>query len=248
MSLWGHLAELRRRFAIAAIALIVAMVVGFIVSDWVIEWLMQPIKFVAEKRGDEFAALNYTSITGPFDMRLRIAFTLGIFLSAPVWLWEIWAFVMPGLTRKEIKYTLGFIAAAIPLFFGGVYIATLVLPHVIEIMFSFTADGAYNLYDARSYYDFVFKFLLVIGVAMVLPVFLVALNLAGILSGKAILKAWRIAILACMLFAALTTPAADIVSMLLLAGILIALYFIAAGIALIVDRRRAKKAKQAEAV
>lgn len=248
MSLWGHLAELRNRFAIALIGVVVAMIVGFIISEPVIDFLYDPIRAVQEKRPDALVGFNYGGITGPFDQRLRIALTIGVFLSAPIWLWQIWAFVMPGLTRKEIKYTLGFAAAAIPLFFGGVYIGILVLPHVVEIMASFTPEEGGNLYDARSYYDFVFKFLLVIGVAMVLPVFLVALNLAGILSGKAILKAWRMAILVCMLFAALTTPAADIVSMLLLAGILIALYFIAAGIALIVDRRRAKKAKQAEAV
>ncbi len=248
MSLWGHLAELRNRFAIALIGVVVAMIIGFIVSEPVINFLYEPIKSVAEERGQSLTGFNYGSITGPFNMRLRIALTIGVFLSAPIWLWQLWAFIMPGLTRKEIRYTLGFAAAAIPLFFGGVYIAVLVLPHVVEIMASFTPDEGSNLYDAKEYYDFVFKFMLVIGVAMVLPVFIVALNLANILSGKAILKAWRVAILGCMLFAALTTPAADIVSMLLLAGILIALYFIAAGIALIVDRRRAKKAKQAEAV
>lgn len=247
MSLWGHLRELKNRFAIAAIGVIVAMIIGFFVSDWVIDWLMEPIQQVADKRGDTLVGFNYTSIAGPFNQRLRIAFTIGFFLSAPVWLWQIWAFIMPGLTRKEIKYTVGFSAAAIPLFFGGLYLAVTVLPRVIEVMASFTADGASNLYDAQTYYDFVFKFMLAIGVAMVLPVFIVALNMAGILSAKAILKGWRIAVLVCMLFAALATPAADLVSMFMIAGILLALYFMAAGLAVFVDRRRAKKALKIEA-
>ncbi len=247
MSLWGHLAELRRRLVVSAIAVVVAMIIGFLIADDVIGWLVIPIEQVAAERNQALVGFNYDSIAGPFNMLMRIAFTIGLFLAAPVWLWQLWAFVMPGLTKKEIRYTIGFSAAAIPLFFGGVYIAVLVLPRVIRVLASFTGDVASNLYDATTYYDFVFKFMLVIGIAMVLPVFLVALNLAGLLTGKSILKGWRVAVLVCTLFAGLATPAADLFSMFMLAGILIALYMLAAGIALLVDYRRGRKAKAAAA-
>jgi len=207
----------------------------------VIEWITGPIRVIAEQRGDDFSALNFGTVTSAFDLRMRIAFSIGLFLSAPVWLWQIWAFIMPGLTRKEIRYTVGFVAAAIPLFFAGCYVGMLVVPHVIEVMWSFTPEGGVNFYNAAEYYDFVFKLMIVIGISFVLPVFLVALNLAGIMSGRAILKGWRAAVLIATIFAAIATPAADAVSMLLLAGILVVLFFAAAGLSLLFDRRRRKR-------
>ncbi|GAB3599127.1 twin-arginine translocase subunit TatC [Microbacterium tumbae] len=241
MSLAAHLVELRRRLIISAIALVVAMVVAFFVTDPIIHFITEPIRTIADERGEEIVALSFTSVTSPFDLRIRIAFSIGLFLSAPVWLWQVWAFLMPGLTRKEIRYTLGFVGAAIPLFFAGCYVGTILVPHVIEIMAGFTPEGGTNLYEASKFYDFVFKLMIVVGVAFVLPVFLVALNVAGIMSGRAILKGWRVAILIATVFAALATPAADVVSMLILGGILIVLYFAAALLSLLFDRRRRKR-------
>lgn len=244
MSLGAHFVELRRRLMFAAIALVVGMVVAFIIADPVIHFITEPIRIITEKRGDSFSALNFGTVTSAFDMRMRIALTIGLFISAPVWLWQIWAFIMPGLTRKEIKYTVGFVAAAVPLFFAGCYIGVSIMPNVIELMWSFTPEGGTNFYSAKEYYDFVFKLMIVIGVSFVLPVFLVALNFAGVISGRAILKGWRVAILVATLFAALATPAADVVSMLLLAGILTVLFFAAAGLSLLFDRRKRKRAKK----
>jgi len=241
MSLGAHLVELRKRLMWAALALLVGMVIAFIVADPIIHFITEPIRIITEKRGDDFSALNFGTITSAFDMRMRIAFSIGLFLSAPVWLWQVWAFIMPGLTRKEIRYTIGFVAAAVPLFFGGCYLGVMIMPHVIELMWSFTPDGATNFYYAQEYYDFVFKLMIVIGVSFVLPVFLVALNFAGIMSGRAILKGWRVAIIIATVFSALATPAADVVSMLMLAGILIVLFFAAAGLSLLFDRRKRKR-------
>ncbi|QMU98135.1 twin-arginine translocase subunit TatC [Microbacterium esteraromaticum] len=239
MSLGAHLLEFRKRLMLSAAGLLVGMIVAFIVTDPIIAFISEPINRVAEE-SDQLVALTFNSVTAPFDLRMRMAFSLGLFLSAPIWMWQIWAFIMPGLTRKEIKYTLGFLGAALPLFFAGCYVGTLIVPHIIELMATFTPEGAQNLYTAKEYYDFVFKMMLVIGVAFVLPVFLVALNFAGILSGKAILKGWRVAVLIATTFAALATPAADVVSMLMLAGMLVVLYFAAAGLTLLLDKRRRK--------
>lgn len=241
MSLGAHLVELRKRLMFAALALLVGMVIAFIVADPIIHFITEPVRIIAEKRGDDFSALNFGTITAAFDMRMRIAFSIGIFLSAPVWLWQIWAFIMPGLTRKEVRYTVGFVVASVPLFFAGCYLGVMIMPHIIELMWSFTPEGATNLYSAQEYYDFIFKLMIVIGVSFVLPVFLVALNLAGVMSGRAILKGWRVAIIIATVFAALATPAADVVSMLMLAGILIVLFFAAAGLSLIFDRRKRKR-------
>ncbi|MBT2485884.1 MULTISPECIES: twin-arginine translocase subunit TatC [unclassified Microbacterium] len=241
MSLGAHLVELRKRLMYAALALVVGMVIAFIVADPVIHFITEPIRIITEKRGDDFSALNFGTVTAAFDMRMRIAFSIGLFISAPVWLWQIWAFIMPGLTRKEVRYTIGFVLAAVPLFFAGCYLGVMIMPHVIELMWSFTPEGATNFYYAQEYYDFVFKLMIVIGVSFVLPVFLVALNFAGVMSGRAILKGWRWAIVIATVFAALATPAADVVSMLMLAGILVVLFFAAAGLSLLFDKRKRKR-------
>jgi sec-independent protein translocase protein TatC len=244
MSLGQHLVELRRRLMIAALALVVGMVIAFIITDPVISLLTTPIAEIAARRGDDLTALNFDSITAGFDLRMRIAFAIGIIISAPLWMWQIWAFLMPGLTRKEVRYTWGFLGAAIPLFFAGCAVGFLIMPHIIELMSQFVPEQGALFYKYDYYYDFVFKLLLVVGIAFVLPVFLVALNVAGVMSGKAILKGWRVAILVSTIFAAVATPAADITSMLLLGGIMVVLYFAAALVSLLFDRgRRRREAK-----
>jgi sec-independent protein translocase protein TatC len=246
MSLAQHLVELRRRLFIAAIALVIGMILAFIVTDPLIALLNAPVDAVAARRGLDVAgapltALNFDTVTSGFDLRVRISFAIGLLVSAPVWMWQIWAFIMPGLTRKEVRYTVGFMAAAVPLFFAGCATGFLIIPHVIELMSSFIPGSSATLFKYDTYYDFVFKFFLVLGVAFVLPVFLVALNLAGVMSGRAILKGWRVAVLVATIFAAAATPAADVTSMLLLGGILIVLYFAAAGVSVLFDRRKRKR-------
>lgn len=242
MSLGQHLVELRKRITIAAIALVVGMVIAFFITDPIIWLITEPLRVIAETKGEENRVeLMFSTVTSAFDLRLRMSFAIGLLISAPVWLWQVWAFIMPGLTRKEIRYTVGFLAAAVPLFFLGCYVGLLMMPHIVELMAGFVPEGGASFYDASYYYDFVFKLLIVVGVAFILPVFLVAMNLAGVMSGMAILKGWRVAVLVATLFSALATPAADVVSMLMLAGILTVLFFAAAGLSLLFDRRRAKR-------
>lgn len=244
MSLGGHLRELRRRFFISALGLIVGMIIAFIISGPVIKLLSAPIVQIASKAGHEYTALNFDTVTSGFDLHMRIAFSIGLLISAPIWLWQIWAFIMPGLTRKEIRYTVGFMASAIPLFAAGLYVGWIIMPHMVQLMALFVPDGkgVSQFYDYSTYYDFVFKLLLVVGIAFITPVFLVALNLAGILPGRAILKGWRIAILVIIVFAAAATPAADVTSMLLLGGMLFVLYVAAACVSMMFDRAKARRA------
>jgi sec-independent protein translocase protein TatC len=241
MSLGQHLVELRRRLLIGVLALVIGMVLAFLVTDSIIYLLTLPIQQIAAQRGEDLVELNFTTVTAGFDLRMRIAFAVGLLISAPVWLWQIWAFLMPGLTRKEAGYTIGFVAAAIPLFFGGVFVGWLIMPHIVELMAQFVPDGAAQFFQYDYYYDFILKLLLAVGIAFILPVFLVALNVAGILSGRGILKGWRVAVLVIVVFAAIATPAADIPSMLLLAGILVLLYLGAAGVSLLFDWRKARR-------
>jgi sec-independent protein translocase protein TatC len=243
MSLGQHILELRKRLFIAAAGLIIGMVIGFLISGPVIDLLTQPIAAVAAAHNAQYTKLNFNTVTSGFDLRMRIAFSIGLLISAPIWLWQIWAFVMPGLTRKEVRYTIGFVSAAVPLFAAGLYTGFLIVPHMIELMGNFVPNGqgVSQFYDYSAYYDFVFKLLLVVGVSFITPVFLVALNLAGIMSGRAIIKGWRVAIIIICVFAAAATPAADVTSMLLLGGILGVLYFAAALVSMLFDRRKRKR-------
>lgn len=246
MTLGAHLVELRKRLIIAAAALVVGMVIAFFISEPIISLLNEPIRVIAERRGiqiqgETLTALSFTTVTSGFDLRMRIAFAIGLLISAPVWLWQLWAFIVPGLTKKEIRYTWSFIAAAVPLFFAGCAVGFFIIPHAIELLAGFVPNGSALLFTYDTYYDFVFKFFIVLGCAFVLPVLLVALNLAGVVSGKAIVKGWRVAVLISAVFAALATPAADVTSMLLLMGIMVVLYLAAASVSLLFDRRKRKR-------
>ena len=244
MSLGDHLRELRKRLFISALAIVVTAVGGFFVAPFVIEQLRIPIEEIAVARNAE---LVYTTVTGAFDLRLQIAITIAIVAASPIWLYQIFAFLVPGLTTKEKKYTFGFFFSAIPLFFAGAASGWFVFPHMVILLSSFAGDDTATFLDAKPYYDFVIKLVLAVGIAFVLPVFLVLLNFVGVLSATTILKSWRIAILVICIFTAIATPAADVVSMFLLAIPMIGLYFAAVAIATIHDRSAAKRATEFEA-
>lgn len=244
MSLGEHLRELRKRLVISAIAILVAAVAGFFLAPFVIDALRVPINQIAEQRN---ATIVYTTVTGAFDLRIAISVTIAIVIASPVWLYQIFAFLVPGLTNREKKYTFGFFFSAVPLFFAGAAAGWFIFPHMVQLLTSFSSNQEATYLDARTYYEFVIKLVLAIGIAFVLPVFLVLLNFVGVLSAKSIIKGWRIAILAICVFTALATPAADVISMFLLAIPMVLLYFVAAGIAFLHDRRKAKNALEFEA-
>ena len=240
MSLGGHLVELRKRLYLSALFIVIGAVLGWFSADFLLAQLREPIFLVASEQ-DRVATLNYDGITSAFDLKLQIAFTVGIVISSPFWLYQIWAFFMPGLTKKEIKYTLGFMLSAIPLFLAGCAAGWYVYPHIVALMTSFAPSDDATIITAKTYFDFVLKLVLVVGVAFVLPVFLVLFNFAGLLSAQSIIKSWRIAVLVIVLFTAIATPAADVLSMFLLAIPMVLLYFAAAAIAWLHDRRQGKK-------
>eukprot|EP01031_Cornospumella_fuschlensis_P011602 gene11602-14174_t len=211
MSLGQHIAELRKRLTIAALAILALSVAGFFVADVVINAISIPIEEIALQRN---AQLVYTTVTEAFDLKFQIAITVGVMASSPVWLYQVFAYLVPGLTSRETKYTLGFFLSAVPLFLAGGFVG-------------FAGDTQATFLSARVYYDFVLKLVLAVGVAFVLPVFLVLLNFTGVISAVSILKGWRIAILVITLFCATATPAADLVSMFLLAIPMVFLYFVA---------------------
>lgn len=242
MPLGSHLRELRNRLAVAAVAILVLSVVGWYAYDPAIQALTKPLRDAAEAqgRGDDVVT-NIGSVTGAFDVRLRLSVFFGIILSSPVWLWQFWAFITPGLTRKEKRYASGFVAVAVPLFLGGVTLAYVALPRAVAFLVNLTPEGTVNVIDVQVYLGFVTRIVLAFGIAFLLPVVLVALNMVGILSGRAMLGAWRWVIVVCFTFAAVATPSPEVTAMFTLALPMCALFFLAIGLSLLLDRRRAKR-------
>lgn len=244
MSLGQHLVEFRRRLVKSAAAIALFSIGGFLVADFVWTQLSLPLIAVADAN-DRIAQINYTSISEAFDTKMAIALAVGIVCASPVWLWQVWAFITPALVRRERRFALGFILTAIPLFLAGAAMGWWLFPHVVELMTGFAPDGSTTLLTAKYYLDFSIKFVLAIGIGFVLPVFLVLLNFTGVLSAKGILAGWRWAVVGITAFTALATPAADVISMFLLAIPMLGLYFLAAFIAWIHDKRQAKIAAKA---
>ncbi|HLP22970.1 MAG TPA: twin-arginine translocase subunit TatC [Microbacteriaceae bacterium] len=241
MSLTGHLIELRKRLVRSALAIGLGAIMGWLVTDLVWGALEQPVRIITEAH-NRSAQLVFPTVTGAFDLRLQIAVTLGVILASPIWLYQAFAYFVPALTRIERRYVFGFFFSAVPLFLAGCASGWLLLPHMVTLLTSFVPSGSASFLDAVTYYQFVLKLMLAVGVAYVVPVFLVLLNFMGVLSAQAIIRNWRFAILGILTFAAIATPAADIVSMFLLAIPMVALYLLAWVIAAVHDRRAAKRA------
>ena len=244
MPLREHLTELRNRLLKSGLAVAVGMVVGFLVYQPVMAELFRPVKEIASQ--GHTAAVAYDTVASPFDLMLKVSMFIGLILSSPVWLYQIWAFIVPGLKKAEKKYALGFIAAAVPLFIFGIALGWLVMPQAVQFFVGFTPEGGANLPTASVYISFVTRLYLAFGVAMVLPVLLVGLNMLGILPGRTIVHHWRITVFVIMLIAAIAAPGADAISMFYMAIPLVVLFGVAIVLCLWGDRRRDRRPGQRE--
>ncbi|MDQ0281369.1 twin-arginine translocase subunit TatC [Rhodococcoides fascians] len=243
MPLAGHMREARRRAIRAAVSLLVGVMIGFATSDRILDILRGPVEELALSRQ---ASLNFETVTGAFDLQLRIALFTGVIVSSPVWLREIFAYLTPGLTRREKKYVLGFSAAATPLFVAGCAFGFTTFPRMVSVLAGFSSDEDSTLLNASYYVDFVMKIVLATGIAFVLPAVLVMLNCLGIVSAHRLRSSWRVSVVAIALFSALVTPAADVLSMFLVALPMVTLFGAALAITGIHDRRSSRRATAQE--
>ena len=244
MPLLDHLRELRKRVFRAAIVIVLASFVGWYFYNEIITQLALPVcdlKAAQSSGATHCGSLYINGVLGPLNLQIKVALLAGVILSAPLWLYQLWAFIAPGLHRKEKRNSVLFLVSATPFFAIGATLGYLVLPIAIKVLFGFTPNALSNLVKFDDYLDFVMRIILLFGLAFELPIFLVTFNLIGFLRGETILRPWRIWIFCIVLFTAAFTPTADPFTMALLAVPLCLLYFIAGGIALLVDRRRDKR-------
>jgi sec-independent protein translocase protein TatC len=248
MPLLDHLRELRKRVVRASVAILFASGFGWYFYNPIITKLALPVcdLAAAQKSGaTHCGSLYINGVLGPLNLQIKVALLTGVIVTAPLWLYQLWAFIAPGLHRKEKRNSIFFILSATPFFAAGATLGYLVLPIAIKVLFGFTPSALSNLIRFDDYLDFVMRIILIFGLAFELPVFLVTFNLIGFLRGETILKPWRVWVFSIVLFTAAFTPTADPFTMLLLAVPLCLLYFMAGGIALLVDKRRSRKASKA---
>jgi sec-independent protein translocase protein TatC len=240
MSLSGHLKELRNRLFWSALFILAGSIAGWFMFDFVFDELQRPILELAEDPGSN-ATINFPTVVSAFDVRLQVSIFLGVLMSSPVWLFNLWAFITPGLKQRERRYSIGFVFTAVPLFAAGTVLAWSSLPAFVVVLVGFTPDGGANVINASEYILFTTRILLVFGLAFVLPVVLVMLNFAGVITAKNIIKSWRLAIFVSAVVGAIATPVAEPMAMFLLMVPLLLLYFLAAGIAHLHDKAVARK-------
>ncbi len=246
MTLIEHIYEFRRRLGYALLALIAGGIIGFIWFGNRVgpipslgELITGPYCAVPEERrltsGDGCQLLQ----TVPFEafmIQLKVGLAAGAVLFAPLWLYQIWAFIAPGLYSKERKYAMTFVSFASVLFALGAVLAYLMVPHALEILMNFGGDSFVTALTGDKYVSFVLSLLLIFGVSFELPLLIVMLNRVGVVRYQQ-LKKWRRGIIfALFVFAAFVTPA-DPFSMIALAGALTLLFEFAIQLTRLHDRK-----------
>lgn len=244
MALADHFRELRNRLIIAVLAVLVASVVGWIYYPQIFDFILEPLLKYAAQHPDQIVGVNFgQGVTQPFTVQLKVSIFVGIVLASPIWIWQIWGFLLPGLTQREKRTAIAYFVAAVPLFFLGAAIAAYAMNRTIEVLLSFTpAEGA-NLQDGMVYLNFVLYFVVAFGIAFLLPVVQVGLNHLRILPVRAMIKGWRVALMLILVFAAFATPDPSAWTMLALALPVFFLYWVAIGVSAIMERRRKRNAK-----
>jgi len=182
-----------------------------------------------------------SGVADAFMLQVKIAAMTGLVLASPVWLYQLWAFVTPGLHPRERRWVYVLVGVSVPLFLAGVALAYAVMPKGLEVLLGFTPENVGNYLPVDRYLSFFLRMILVFGVGFLTPLFIVGLNIVGILSGKRLAAAWRYIIFAVFVFAAVATPTGDPVNMMLLATPILLLVVAAVAFCLLNDRRRARK-------
>ena len=244
MPLIEHFRELRNRAAKASIFILSGALVSWFLYNKIIAQLAAPfcdLNSIDSSSQNKCGTLYINGVLGPLNLQIKVALLSGIIMTAPLWLYQLWAFIAPALHRKEKRNSVLFFASATPFFSAGAFLGYTILPVAVKVLFGFTPQALSNLVKFDDYLDFVLRVILVFGIAFELPVFLVLFNLIGFLSGHAILKPWRIWVFGICLFVAGFTPSADPLSMIALALPLIGLYLLAGGLAILNDKRRDRK-------
>ncbi|MCX4744581.1 twin-arginine translocase subunit TatC [Kitasatospora sp. NBC_01287] len=249
MPLGAHLRELRGRLTKVALSLLAGSAAGWLVHAQVIAALTGPACRIEHVHGVGAATpacpnglLVLQGALAPLSFSFKVALVVGVLLASPLWSYQLWAFVAPGLYRRERRYGLAFAAAAVPLFASGAALAYMVFPKTIELLASFTPVSFGLVLPGDEFLDFFLRMVVVFGLSFQFPLLLVVLNLVGVVSARRLRGWWRIIIFLIFVFAAVVVPTGDPLTMLVLAVPICLLFLVALGICSLHDRRGAVRA------
>ncbi len=234
MPLIEHIYELRDRLFKAVLGLVAGMIAGFAVSTPVQDFLTDPY---CNRFGTAVCQFNAATPLEPFVVKIKIALYVGLVLSSPIWLYQLWAFITPGLHRHERGWAYGFVGFAAPLFVAGSVLAHLVVSRGLD----FLLPGGFSV-DIAGYVDFVIGMMLIFGVGFEFPLIVFMLHLAGLVTARKLLGWWRVAVFLVFVFAAVVTPDPSFFGMTVLGTGMSLLYFAAVGAAYLNERRRTRAA------
>lgn len=242
MALSDHLRELRARLLKAAFAVVVAFGVALFFFDPLFQLVLEPYLAAQEKLPDGSTEATTSGAAGGFLLYLKLCGLAALVGSSPIWLYQIWAFILPGLHREEKRWTGIFAVIAGPLFIVGIVLGYVTLPKGLELLIGINPSELTNLVEFNEYLTFFSRTLLGFGIAFEIPVFVVLLNLAGVVKGKSLGAHRPWIIVGSFIFAAVMTPSGDPFTMSFMAVPMVILFLISEVIARFNDRRRDKRA------
>lgn len=239
MALSDHFREFRARLLKITLIWLVGFGLALYLHDQLLDLVFGPY-LEAQKALPEGTTEPIISGAGqPLMVYLQLSALATTVITAPLWLYQLWAFVVPGLHRHERKWTAIFVTIAGPLFLAGVALGYVTLPKGLEILIGFTPENFQNLVDFNDYLTFFSRTLLMFGVAFEIPVFVVLLNLAGVVKGRTLAAYRHWMVIGVFVFAAIATPSTDPFTMTAMAVPMVLLFLISEVIARVHDRRKA---------
>lgn len=241
MALSDHLRELRARILKIALTITVALIVALFFFDQLFDFVYGPYEQAQEQLPEGASFATTSGAGGGLTLYLKLCGFAALVGTSPIWLYQIWAFILPGLHPSEKRWTAIFVAVAAPLFGVGLLLGFVTLPKGLEVLIGLNPDGVTNLVDFNEYLTFFTRTLLVFGIAFEIPVFVFMLNRAGVVSGKTLARYRSWTIIGIFLFAAVATPSTDPFTMTFMAVPMVVLYFISEVMARVHDRRKRER-------
>ncbi len=245
MSLIEHLRELRSRLFKASVAIVIGTVAAWGFYPQIFDILSQPVNVIVEQAqsNGRDVRLVLGGVADAFVLQIKVSVVTSMLVTSPIWIYQLWRFITPGLYRKEKLRAYLFASVATPLFVSGAVLAYIFLPIGLQLLFGFTPLGVGNYVPVDRYLSFFLRMVLVFGISFLTPLFIVMLNIFDMLEAKAITSRWRLVVLITFAFSAIATPTGDPVNMTLLAAPVLLLISAATFIAWLNDKRRARKRK-----
>lgn len=245
MSLIEHLRELRSRLFKASVAIVIGTVAAWGFYPQIFDILSQPVNVIVEQAqsNGRDVRLVLGGVADAFVLQIKVSVVTSMLVTSPIWIYQLWRFITPGLYRKEKLRAYLFASVATPLFVSGAVLAYIFLPIGLQLLFGFTPLGVGNYVPVDRYLSFFLRMVLVFGISFLTPLFIVMLNIFDMLEAKAITSRWRLVVLITFAFSAIATPTGDPVNMTLLAAPVLLLISAATFIAWLNDKRRARTRK-----